>query len=302
MDARRRFAVVSLLVIFALFLQSITPAVAITSPQHNAADATTVDMAANNTIARAAEPAAPISSAAEPGTLLVQRPQLEGVAPMVPHPQLAAAGVRHADRSAPVTLPNHLQPLAGPAPSVGQSTRPQVVSARPVRIVGWADSTPVGTLANFSLMAALTELVNWFTDAGSAADSATPRAVNTNNSLPPASAAIESRSPQTTQSTRTAPSAAEAPGWAVGNVIGLNCGTSIRVGQGDASPVTYTVQENNYQVYIKDGPRFADGQTWWDIDRRAVSGNPNDGTGWMSQQQSEAATCDGGGTRQSTGP
>ena len=102
-------------------------------------------------------------------------------------------------------------------------------------------------------MAALTELVNWFTDAGSAADSATPRAVNTNNSLPPASAAIESRSPQTTQSTRTAPSAAEAPGWAVGNVIGLNCGTSIRVGQGDASPVTYTVQENNYQVYIKDG-------------------------------------------------
>ena len=51
MDARRRFAVVSLLVIFALFLQSITPAVAITSPQHNATDATTVDMAANNTIA-----------------------------------------------------------------------------------------------------------------------------------------------------------------------------------------------------------------------------------------------------------
>jgi len=80
--------------------------------------------------------------------------------------------------------------------------------------------------------------------------------------------------------------------WAVGNIIGLNCGTKIREGPGDAYPDHTTVPEDHWAVKIKGGPRYADGQTWWDVDR-AAAGDPSGGTGWVSQQQSEGATCPG---------
>ncbi len=83
--------------------------------------------------------------------------------------------------------------------------------------------------------------------------------------------------------------------WGVGNIIGLNCGTEIREGSNYSYSVHTVVPFDNYEVLIKNGPRFEDGQTWWDIDRQAVSGDPNDGTGWVSQQQSDAASCPGGG-------
>ncbi|MCB0130406.1 MAG: RHS repeat protein [Caldilineaceae bacterium] len=95
------------------------------------------------------------------------------------------------------------------------------------------------------------------------------------------------------QSTITAQAAANS--WAVGNIVGLNCNTEIRTGSGDAYPIHTYAPYDGYEVLVKGGPRFADGQTWWDIDRQAVTGDPGDGTGWISQEQSEGASCDGGG-------
>lgn len=80
--------------------------------------------------------------------------------------------------------------------------------------------------------------------------------------------------------------------WAVGNLIGLNCGTEIRTGPG--LEVHTIVPEDNWTVMIIGGPRLEGGQTWWDTSR-AAAGDPSGGTGWVAQEQSEAATCDGGG-------
>lgn len=82
--------------------------------------------------------------------------------------------------------------------------------------------------------------------------------------------------------------------WAVGNIVGLNCGTEIHTGPGDAYPIHTTVPVPDWAVKVIGGPRFADGQTWWDTSR-FEAGDPSGGSGWVSQDQSEAATCPGGG-------
>jgi hypothetical protein len=83
--------------------------------------------------------------------------------------------------------------------------------------------------------------------------------------------------------------------WAVGNLVGLCTGTKIHTGPGDSYPVHTTVPEDNWTVKVIDGPRYADGQTWWDTSRFAA-GDPSGGTGWVSQSQvGNCSSSDGGG-------
>lgn len=85
---------------------------------------------------------------------------------------------------------------------------------------------------------------------------------------------------------------AQANVWAVSNIVGLCRGTEIRTGSGLSYPVHTVVPEDGWAVKIIGGPRFADGQTWWDTSRREA-GDPSGGTGWVSQQQ--AGNCPVGG-------
>jgi RHS repeat-associated protein len=80
--------------------------------------------------------------------------------------------------------------------------------------------------------------------------------------------------------------------WAVGDIVGLCAGTQIRTGPGTSYYIHTIVPEDNWAVKVIDGPRFANGQTWWDTSRREA-GDPSGGTGWVSQQQAEV--CPGGG-------
>ena len=77
-------------------------------------------------------------------------------------------------------------------------------------------------------------------------------------------------------------------GWWRGNTVGLCAGTQIRQGPGYNFSVHTVVPENNWPVKIIDGPRYANGQTWWDISRQEFDGG---GTGWISQ--SDADRCYG---------
>ena len=86
--------------------------------------------------------------------------------------------------------------------------------------------------------------------------------------------------------------------WAVGEIIGLCAGSEIRHGPGLA--VHTVVPEDNWSVKIIDGPRSYNGETWWDTSRKEA-GDPSGGTGWVSQQQVEAA-CGGGGGSGYLGP
>jgi hypothetical protein len=76
--------------------------------------------------------------------------------------------------------------------------------------------------------------------------------------------------------------------WAKGNLVGLCAGTKIHQGPGDSYPVHTIVPENNWTVKVIDGPRSANGQTWWDTSRKDA-GDPSGGTGWVSQ--SDADRC-----------
>lgn len=82
--------------------------------------------------------------------------------------------------------------------------------------------------------------------------------------------------------------------WAVGNTVYLCAGTQIRYGPGFGFDVHTTVPEDNWTVVVTDGPRYVDGQIWWDIDRSAA-GDPSGGTGWV--YQSQADSCLSGGLR-----
>ncbi len=87
----------------------------------------------------------------------------------------------------------------------------------------------------------------------------------------------------------TPPQVAQAGnGWWVGNIVGLCAGTSIRTGPGYGWGAHTIVPENNWAVKVIGGPRYADGQTWWDTSRREA-GDPSGGTGWVSQ--SDADRC-----------
>ncbi len=80
---------------------------------------------------------------------------------------------------------------------------------------------------------------------------------------------------------------ARADGWAIGNIVGLCRGTEIREGPGFGYRVHTIVPENDWAVKIIDGPRYANGEEWWDTSRREA-GDPSGGTGWVYRRQAES--------------
>jgi hypothetical protein len=81
---------------------------------------------------------------------------------------------------------------------------------------------------------------------------------------------------------------ASANDWRPGNIVGLCKGTEIRVGSGFGYRVHTIVPEDNWAVKIIGGPRYADGEEWWDTSRREA-GDPSGGTGWVYYRQ--ATSC-----------
>ena len=81
--------------------------------------------------------------------------------------------------------------------------------------------------------------------------------------------------------------------WERGKIVGLRAGTCIREGPGLSYRAHTRVPENDWAVKVTDGPRVADGHTWWDTSRNAA-GDPSGGTGWVTQDQTDTA-CDTGG-------
>ncbi len=80
---------------------------------------------------------------------------------------------------------------------------------------------------------------------------------------------------------------ARADDWVVGNIVGLCRGTEIREGPGFGYRVHTIVPENDWAVKIIGGPRYADGEEWWDTSRREA-GDPSGGTGWVYRRQAES--------------
>lgn len=71
--------------------------------------------------------------------------------------------------------------------------------------------------------------------------------------------------------------------WQVGARVGLCKGATIRTGSGfQYDKNIFVVPEDNWQVDIIDGPRKADGVTWWDVSRENIDGG---GTGWVYFEQ-----------------
>ncbi len=78
--------------------------------------------------------------------------------------------------------------------------------------------------------------------------------------------------------------------WGIGQRVGLKGGTQIRTGPGFGYTVHTTLppDANNWLVDIIDGPRYADGQEWWDISRKNIDGG---GTGWVYIAQAGWDLC-----------
>lgn len=72
----------------------------------------------------------------------------------------------------------------------------------------------------------------------------------------------------------------QAPEWEVGRLIGLRAGTCIREGPGLNYRAHTRVPENDWTAMVIDGPRQANGKTWYDTSRSAA-GDPSGGTGWV---------------------
>src|SRR5687767_1813834 len=70
--------------------------------------------------------------------------------------------------------------------------------------------------------------------------------------------------------------------WQVGQRVGLRGGSEIRHGSALSYGVHTIVPHDGWEVDIIDGPRHADGFTWWDISRRNLDGG---GTGWVYIEQ-----------------
>jgi len=83
------------------------------------------------------------------------------------------------------------------------------------------------------------------------------------------------------------PALVHADDWRVGNIVGLCQGTEIREGPGFGYRVHTIVPENDWAVKIIGGPRYADGEEWWDTSRREA-GDPSGGTGWVYKRQATA--------------
>jgi hypothetical protein len=80
---------------------------------------------------------------------------------------------------------------------------------------------------------------------------------------------------------------ASADDWRVGNIVGLCKGTRIRKGPGYNYAAHTTVPENDWAVKIIDGPRYANGEEWWDTSHKAA-GDSSGSTGWVSKRQATA--------------
>lgn len=74
--------------------------------------------------------------------------------------------------------------------------------------------------------------------------------------------------------------------WNVGKTIGLRAGTCIREGPGLNYRAHTRVPEDDWTVMVIDGPRQADGKTWYDTSRKAA-GDPSGGTGWVMADWSD---------------
>lgn len=78
----------------------------------------------------------------------------------------------------------------------------------------------------------------------------------------------------------------QAADWNIGNTIGLRAGTCIREGPGLSYRAHTRVPEDNWTVMVVDGPRQANGKTWFDTSRKAA-GDPSGGTGWVMADWSD---------------
>ena len=162
---------------------------------------------------------------------------------------------------------------------------PPAVSAR-------TDFSPLGELWNPGLIATLAHFADRFMRFMRGGAAAEPVAQHEASTLAAMADTPNASAADSPQPLIAAPIAFQSGGWAVGNIVGLNCGTEIRVGPGLA--IHTIVPEDNWSVMIMEEPRFVGGETWWNTSR-AAAGDPSGGTGWVSQQQSEGATCEGGG-------
>lgn len=79
---------------------------------------------------------------------------------------------------------------------------------------------------------------------------------------------------------------AQSDGWERGKLIGLRAGTCIREGPGLSYRAHTRVPEDNWTVMVIDGPRQANGKTWYDTSRKAA-GDPSGGTGWVMADWSD---------------
>jgi hypothetical protein len=89
--------------------------------------------------------------------------------------------------------------------------------------------------------------------------------------------------------------------WERGKIVGLRAGTCIREGPGLGYRAHTRVPENDWAVKVIDGPRVANGHTWWDTSRRAA-GDPSGGTGWVTEDQTDKDCSNGVAPSQGTGP
>jgi hypothetical protein len=74
--------------------------------------------------------------------------------------------------------------------------------------------------------------------------------------------------------------------WQVGQDVDLTKGTCIRVGPGVGFRAHTKVPVDNWRVRVINGPRVADGHTWYDTSR-AAAGDPSGGTGWVAADQAD---------------
>lgn len=76
--------------------------------------------------------------------------------------------------------------------------------------------------------------------------------------------------------------------WSVGQRVGLKGGSEIRVGSGLGYRIQTIVPNDDWLVDIIGGPRYADGQEWWDTSRAKLDGG---GTGWLYKSQAGYDLC-----------
>jgi len=74
--------------------------------------------------------------------------------------------------------------------------------------------------------------------------------------------------------------------WRIGNIVYLTKGTQIWTAPtfGNGSCYHTVVPVDDWAVKVINGPRTADGRTWYDTSRQAA-GDPSGGTGWVNIEQ-----------------